>query len=65
MWDIPIFRMNLTVAGIGNVGLSIDVLLAQPHDMNNGEIAPERVHRINQRGSPSKGKCPDRRPPNS
>ncbi len=44
--------MRIAVAGIGYVGLSLAVLLAQNHHVTAVDIVPEKVHLINQRKSP-------------
>lgn len=43
---------NIAVAGIGYVGLSLAVLLAQRHRVTAVDILPERVEKINSRISP-------------
>lgn len=44
--------MKITVAGIGYVGLSIAVLLAQRHAVHIIDVVPEKVKLVNQRKSP-------------
>lgn len=44
--------MNITVSGVGYVGLSIAVLLAQHNHVTAVDIIPERVAQINRRESP-------------
>ena len=44
--------MKIVVAGIGYVGLSISVLLAQRHDVIALDIDPDRVDMINRGQSP-------------
>ena len=44
--------MKITVAGIGYVGLSIAVLLAQHHKVYITDVIPEKVELVNQRKSP-------------
>ena len=46
--------MNIAVAGTGNVGLSISVLLAQHNKVKAVDIIPKKVELINQRKSPIK-----------
>ena len=45
-------RMKIAVAGMGYVGLSVAVLLAQHHEVVGVDIQPDRVDLINQRKSP-------------
>lgn len=44
--------MKITIAGIGYVGLSLAVLLAQRNDITIADILPEKVELVNQRRSP-------------
>lgn len=44
--------MKIAVAGMGYVGLSVAVLLAQHHDVVGVDILPERVDLVNRRKSP-------------
>lgn len=44
--------LRITVAGIGYVGLSLAVLLAQHHQVTAVDIVPEKVKLINERKSP-------------
>lgn len=44
--------MKIVVAGIGYVGLSNAVLLAQHHDVTAVDISPERVALVNSRQNP-------------
>lgn len=44
--------MNIAVAGMGYVGLSLAVLLAQHHHVTTVDIIPEKVEMLNQRKSP-------------
>ena len=44
--------MNITVAGIGYVGLSNAVLLSQHHKVTALDIDPEKVNLLNEKISP-------------
>lgn len=44
--------MKITVAGIGYVGLSMAVLLAQHNDVTAVDIIPKRMDLLNSRKSP-------------
>jgi len=44
--------MNIAVAGMGYVGLSLAVLLAQHHHVEAVDVVPEKVDAINERRSP-------------
>jgi len=44
--------MRIAVAGVGYVGLSIAVLLAQHHEVKAVDVIPEKVELINNRKSP-------------
>jgi len=44
--------MNIVVAGIGYVGLSLAVLLAQKHHVTAVDVLPEKVELLNKRLSP-------------
>lgn len=44
--------MKIAVVGIGYVGLSVAVLLAQHHDVTIVDIVPEKVEMLNRRQSP-------------
>ena len=44
--DIP--RMKITVAGVGYVGLSLAVLLAQNHDVTAITTTPAKADKLNQ-----------------
>ncbi len=48
--DIP--RMKITVAGVGYVGLSLAVLLAQNHDVTAITTTPAKAEKLNQFYSP-------------
>ena len=48
--DIP--RMKITVAGVGYVGLSLAVLLAQHNDVTAVDIVPDKVEKLNNYVSP-------------
>lgn len=45
-------QYNIVVAGIGYVGLSIAILLAQHHKVTAVDVIPEKVELINNRKSP-------------
>lgn len=49
--------MRIAVAGMGYVGLSLSVLLAQRHQVTAVDIRPERVEMINARRSPVADAC--------
>lgn len=44
--------MKITIAGIGYVGLSLAVLLAQNNDITISDILPDKVELVNRRRSP-------------
>ena len=44
--------MNITVAGVGYVGLSLATLLAQKHHVTAVDVVPEKVSLVNRRISP-------------
>ena len=44
--------MKITVAGIGYVGLSLAVLLAQKHEVTAIDVLQERVDQVNRGASP-------------
>jgi UDPglucose 6-dehydrogenase len=44
--------MNVTVVGIGYVGLSIAILLAQHHNVIAFDVVPEKVEQLNNKVSP-------------
>lgn len=44
--------MKIAVAGIGYVGLSLSVLLAQHHEVWSVDVVPEKVDMLNRRQSP-------------
>ena len=44
--------MNITIAGMGYVGLSIAIILSQHHEVTAVDIIPEKVELINSRKSP-------------
>ena len=44
--------MNITVVGMGYVGLSISVLLAQHNNVTGYDILPEKIDLINSKKSP-------------
>ena len=45
-------KYNITVAGLGYVGLSMAVLLAQKHHVTAIDVVPEKVAAVNSRKSP-------------
>lgn len=45
-------RLNIAVAGVGNVGMSLAVLLAQHNHVSAVDTVPEKVELINKRQSP-------------
>ena len=48
-------NINIAVAGIGYVGLSIATLLSQHHHVTAVDVIPEKVELINRRKSPIQG----------
>ena len=44
--------MKIAVAGIGYVGLSLSILLAQHHEVWSVDVVPEKVDLLNRRQSP-------------
>lgn len=50
--SMKINRMNITVAGLGYVGLSLSVLLAQHHKVTAIDVLPEKVDMVNKRINP-------------
>ena len=44
--------MKIAVAGIGYVGLSLSVLLAQHHEVWSVDVVPEKVDMLNRKQSP-------------
>lgn len=49
-------KKNITVAGMGYVGLSLAVLLSQHHKVTAVDVVPEKVHMVNNRISPIQDK---------
>ena len=49
---IAFSELRIAVAGMGYVGLSLSVLLAQHHEVTAVDILPERVSQVNARRSP-------------
>lgn len=49
-------KMNITVAGMGYVGLSLAVLLSQHHKVTAVDVVPEKVHMVNNQISPIQDK---------
>lgn len=45
-------QIKIAVAGTGYVGMSIATLLAQHHQVTAVDVIPEKVEKINHRGSP-------------
>ena len=45
-------RLNIAVAGVGYVGMSLAVLLAQHNHVSAVDTVPEKVELINKRQSP-------------
>ena len=45
--------MKITIAGLGYVGLSMAVLLAQDNEVIAADIVEEKVDMVNRRKSPS------------
>jgi UDPglucose 6-dehydrogenase len=44
--------MRITIAGLGYVGLSLSILLAQKHDVIGYDINPDKVDKLNRKISP-------------
>lgn len=53
---IPLKRMNVVVAGVGYVGLSLAVLLAQHNQVTAVDVVPEKVALLNAKKSPIRDK---------
>ncbi len=49
-------KLNITVAGMGYVGLSLAVLLSQNHKVTAVDVVPEKVDMVNRRKSPIQDK---------
>ncbi len=50
--NVPASRKKITVAGLGYVGLSSAVLLAQHNDVVAIDVLPDKVEQLNERRSP-------------
>ena len=53
-WEFQKFIMNITIAGMGYVGLSLAVLLSQTNNVTIIDVLPEKVEALNKGISPIK-----------